>query len=380
MSAEEPARPKSILKNSIPSTHASSLSSATSPPPTPQRNTTSTSQRPKTKTRATTNPSKTVPDSRHLAIALHHANQIQSRKDTEILILNHILDLISLPSNPDANPASPSTSDAAHLKTSLVPFQPADYDNLILERNIEGRCGYALCPREHRKEDPKAKFRILWGPKGSGANGRGREMKVVPREKLEMWCSDECAERAMYVRVQLAERPVWERRADDADIMAENILLLEEAKEQKRQGRSNERKLKAAQRTSDLDGDSSKAMVEGTCADPDSIDVVDKMDRLTVTDEQSPPPTSEDKARDLALERGDSTPAFRQQGRINVQIMEKNTVASATSISAPVPSKENQQGGTIEGYVPKHKSNQKYDRSKSHNDYEDDEDDLLDVI
>ncbi len=55
-----------------------------------------------------------------------------------------------------------------------------------------------------------------------------RNRKVVPREKLEMWCSDQCAERALYLRVQLAEEPVlWERRAVDS--LTKPPELLEEA-------------------------------------------------------------------------------------------------------------------------------------------------------
>lgn len=154
---------------------------------------------------------KPSPNPRHLAIALHHARQIQARKDTEAVILSRIIDLVDLPTTPHATASSPSPEDVQTFTSALVPFQPSDYDNLILERNIEGHCGYTLCPEEHRKEHPTGKFRIVWGPKGSGPNGRGKEMKVVPKEKLEMWCSDKCAERAMYIKVQLSEVPAWER-------------------------------------------------------------------------------------------------------------------------------------------------------------------------
>lgn len=130
-------------------------------------------------------------DPRHMAIALHHAHRIQSQKDTEALILDRILLLATFPpSSSSADPAAPSPDDARAFKSALIPFQPVDYDNLIQERNIEGLCGYGLCPREHRKEDAGAGggFRIRYGSKGSGPGGRGREMNIVPREKLEMWC------------------------------------------------------------------------------------------------------------------------------------------------------------------------------------------------
>ncbi|KUL87159.1 hypothetical protein ZTR_05656 [Talaromyces verruculosus] len=277
------------------------------------------------------------PNPRHLAIALQHANQIQAQKDAQALILDRILELIEFPSSGSADPAQPSTADAAALKTALVPFQPADFDNLILERNIEGRCGYALCPREHRKEDPNAKFRILWGPKGSGDNGRGREMKVVPREKLEMWCSDQCAERALYLRVQLAEEPVWERRAVDS--RTKPLELLEEA----RQTRNKE----------------SKKDVER-----EDAGLVTKMKKLTVRDERSSAATSEN-AKQLALERGDTGPTFRKQGRVDVNVREKDIDLHGDIPAAPVARPGDSTGGSIEGYVPQ-KTHEQLKQSRDH--------------
>ncbi|RAO70213.1 uncharacterized protein BHQ10_006225 [Talaromyces amestolkiae] len=284
------------------------------------------------------------PNPRHLAIALQHANQIQAQKDAQALILDRILELIEFPSSESANPAQPSTADAAALKAALVPFQPTDFDNLILERNIEGRCGYALCPREHRKEDPNAKFRILWGPKGSGDNGRGRDMKVVPREKLEMWCSDQCAERALYLRVQLAEEPVWERRAVDS--RTKPLELLEEARQMKK-----EEPKKAFERK-DL--------------------LAEKMKKLTVKDE-----TSSAAANQLALERGDTGPTFRKQGRVDVNIQEKDIDMHGDIPAAPVARPGDSTGGSIEGYVPQKTHEQ---LKQTHDRDEPVEEDVLDII
>jgi hypothetical protein len=277
------------------------------------------------------------PNPRHLAIALQHANQIQAQKDAQALILDRILELIEFPSSESADPAQPSTTDAAAVKAALAPFQPADFDNLILERNIEGRCGYALCPREHRKEDPNARFRILWGPKGTGDNGRGREMKVVPREKLEMWCSDQCAERALYLRVQLAEEPVWERRAVDS--RSKPLELLEEARQAKK-----EELEKDAER-----GD--RALNE-------------KMKNLKVNDESSSASaaTSEN-AKQLALERGDTGPTFRKQGRVDVNVREKDVDFDGDIPAAPVAGPGDSTGGSIEGYVPQ-KTHEKLKQSR----------------
>lgn len=336
--------PKPILKTSLPSAHASTLGTspkpAASPPPSQQKQQKqqtqqrqqSSQQQPGTQTygdRRNVNP-------RHLAIALHHARQIQAQKDAEKLILDRILELIDLPSSPTADPAAPSPADVAKLKSSLVPFQPSDFDNLILERNIEGRCGYALCPREHRKEDPKAKYRIVWGPKGSGPNGRGRDITVVPREKLEMWCSDECAERAMYVRVQLAEQPVWERRPDAAAI---ELVLLEEARAAK--GPKGTKQATQEQNT----GQTIKGKERVEVAQSTTDSVADKLKRLTVSNSNS---------QELARERGDSNPALRDKGRVEVQISEKMPTSTSDAIPAPpVLQAEDQTGGSIEGYVPK---------------------------
>jgi RNA polymerase II-associated protein 2 len=293
------------------------------------------------------------PNPQHLAIALQHADQIQAQKDAQALILDRILELVELPSSsPTADPAQPSAADAAAVKDALVPFQPTDFDNLILERNIEGRCGYPLCPREHRKEDPSAKLRILWGPKGSGENGRGREMNVVPREKLEMWCSEECAERAMYLRVQLAEQPVWERRA--AGTQTRRLVLLDEARQAKVEAtKTKQAKSESTDEDSTLDG---------------------KMANLTVNDSSSASSSAAataEKAKQLALERGDSGPTFEAQGRVDVNIQEKDVTKTP---AAPVSHPEDRTGGSIEGYVPKNTHNQLKSR------HEDDSHDVLDNI
>ncbi|KAJ9211826.1 hypothetical protein DTO166G4_6599 [Paecilomyces variotii] len=349
---------KPILKTSIPSAHAASTAQArpSQPRPAGPMRQQQQQQQPPRRQQPPSQQSKPAPDPRHLAIAMHHAHRIQAQKDAESLILDRILELVSFPTAPNADPAAPSASDAKALKSALRPFQPADYDNLILERNIEGLCGYALCPREHRKEDPKTKFRIVWGAKGSGAGGRGREMKVVPKEKLEMWCSDECAERAMYVRVQLTEEPVWERRADDG--RGKEILLLEEARAMK----GGNHKGKNVPTVRDVvDGLRHLDMGGGSSRD---AEMLEDMSRLAVSDDR-------DGSRELAVERGDSNPAFRA-GRVDVHIVEKD---QATAAAAPVPRPEDYAGGSIEGYTPR---DARPDAGNAQD--EDDDNDMLDMI
>ena len=153
-------------------------------------------------------PSKSHAD-RNLELALHHARLIQQRKDIEALILTATETLLDFPSSSTTDPAEPSGEDESRALILLQPFQLSDFDSLIEERNIDGKCGYVLCPRPHRKEGTNAKYRILRGNKGLA-----QDMKIVERVELEKWCSDECGKRALYLRVQLSDTPAWERTSD----------------------------------------------------------------------------------------------------------------------------------------------------------------------
>ncbi|CBF70426.1 hypothetical protein AN5980.2 [Aspergillus nidulans FGSC A4] len=313
------------LKTSLPSIHASSArQSNTSPPKSRPSSSRRSPLKPKQK------PSKPETDPRHLAIALHHAHRIQAQKNAQDLILDRILELLTIPSSPSADPAAPSAEDTHKFKSSLIIFQPTDYDNLIQERNIEGLCGYGLCPKEHRKEKSRGAFRITWGARGSGPGGRGRDMNIVPKEKYEMWCSDECAERAMYIRVQLAEEPVWERRADD--LRGKELLLLEE-------GRS------AKGKNAMWDSGSVKEVLGrldnlhmDTTPEPNAV--AEDISKLSVRDDT--------RSLELAMERGDLNPAL-QNGRVDIHIQEKANVTQAT---APEMRPGDERGGSIEGYMP----------------------------
>ncbi len=133
--------------------------------------------------------------------AIHHATMIQERKDIELQILTSIETLIDLPSSQSADPAHPNATEASHFTTLLKFFQPSDYDSLIQERNINGKCGFALCPRPRRLENTKASFRII----------RKKGLQIIPRAQLEQFCSEDCAKRALYVKVQLDDQPAWMR-------------------------------------------------------------------------------------------------------------------------------------------------------------------------
>jgi len=141
-------------------------------------------------------------------VALYHANLIQERKDIEFTILLSTETLIDFPHSAlPYSSSNPSLSDARTFKTLLRPFQPSDYDALIVERNINNHCGYALCSKPRAKDGKAGKYRII------GKTGKAKDFRVVEKEELEKWCSEECARRALYVRVQLSDSPAWEREA-----------------------------------------------------------------------------------------------------------------------------------------------------------------------
>lgn len=309
-------RPKSQLKTSLPSAFAAANAEQSSPQSSPY----SVPSHEEQEKYLSGRPAATA---RHLGIALQHAQQIQAQKNAEEMILDRIIELLGIPSSPSADPATPSQQDAQLFKSALYPFRPSDYDSLMTERNNEDLCGYALCPRENRKDDAakSGSFRFKYGAKGSGPGGRGRSVDIVPRENLERWCSDECAERALYIRVQLGENPVWERRADDT--RGKNIQLLEEGRAKQKQ----------------------KAVgpaVPLTINDHGEADVTTGIENLQIG--------GAERSQELALERGDTNLASRQ-GRLNVTIQEKE-VGPDSSIKAPERRPEDVDGGSIEGHVP----------------------------
>lgn len=153
---------------------------------------------------------------RHLEVALHHANIVEERKRVEAEVLQSIMTLMDFPHSPNADAKRPAASDAHQFREAVVPFQPADYDALIEERNIADKCGYALCPRPKRKARSSAKKHFVDTDHG---------VEIVNKKVLEVWCSDDCAKRALYVKVQLNEEPAWARQGgygDSIELMVDN--------------------------------------------------------------------------------------------------------------------------------------------------------------
>jgi hypothetical protein len=173
MSTSQPQQPKSILKKTSHSTPASDLS-----------NPSETLLEPTLKIKP-----KSDAERKRLDTAIQHAHLIQEQKQIIRRNLDAIEELSDYPSSSTA-----TSSETAVFLSAMVDFQPSDYDALIEERYVNGRCGYTLCANPPRKPGPKAPWL---------------------KNKVENWCSDACAKKALYVKAQLSETPAWERRAGD---------------------------------------------------------------------------------------------------------------------------------------------------------------------
>ena len=236
-------------------------------------------------------------------IARQHARIIQDRKELETQIFDNINELTEYPlvRSESYSSANPAPSDVAGFKSLIRLFQPSDYDDLIEERNTCGLCGYALC----------AKPRVTY--KGGGVwklvNTGTKDFNIVERKELEKWCSQKCAKRALYIKVQLNETAAWER----AGIPDIEIELLDE--ESSAAAKSEPERLAA------------------------------EMGRLNLEQERK---TAQDSAS-LALERGDTA---KKQPRkpVGVTIREKKVTSQAEP-----PSLEDSAAASniVEGYQAK---------------------------
>ena len=252
-------------------------------------------------------------EDRNRETALYHANLLQQRRDAETLILASTEILLDSPSSPDSDPANPSSKDASVVKTLLKPFQPSDYDALIQERNIDRKCGYLLCPHFNKLQDTNAKLRILQSA-GKGPDA----LRVVGRQKLEKWCSDECGKRALYIRVQLNEEPAWIRAGD----FSGSIRLLED--------------IPAPKQSQEADS----ILVKGL----EKLEIGLEEDRVVAA------------LKELAIERGDGDAVSRASRLVEVDIQE-NSNLSLEEPSSPTATTEHHRvygsHDSIEGYNPK---------------------------
>jgi RNA polymerase II-associated protein 2 len=176
---------------------------------------------------ASADASQRAPQQHHRDIAVQHATILQQRKDLEAQILDDVILLSEYPVSPDTTAAQPAPADVAAFKARVRLFQPSDYDDLVTERNVNGMCGYTLCRRPHRETGPGGEWTLA-------ASGQ-----IVRRKEVEKWCSQACARRALYVKVQLNETAAWER----AGIPDIEIELLDEDRSDETEADRTARKL-----------------------------------------------------------------------------------------------------------------------------------------
>lgn len=235
------------------------------------------------------------------------------------------------PTSPDADPKRPSASDALRFRDLMTPFQPSDYDSLIEERNIADKCGYALCPRPKRKAPSSAKKHFIDTDRG---------VEIVDKKVLEVWCSDDCARRALYVKVQLNEEPAWSRQGG----LGEKIELMVENAEEHHKALPLRLKKEGATSTRPKPQDADEIAAAWALRD--------------------------DALADLAMERGE------KQGRLskaNKDLLTANIKERISTSSTP-PTAPSQSDGqshmAIEGHVPR--SNNRPAQEQDEDEEEDD--------
>ncbi|KAK8105915.1 Rtr1/RPAP2 family protein [Apiospora kogelbergensis] len=250
-------------------------------------------------------------------LAIHHASIIHDRRKISDTISDAVIALSKLPSGASATPppsaASPSDDDAVSFTSQIRLFQPSDYDELIEERNCLGKCGYVLCPKPRIKVNQTGEFKLV--------NFGRKDFAIVPKKEMERWCSQACARRAMYIKVQLNETAAWER----AGIEGIQIELYQEASSSGNRGK-----------TSDPAGEIAK--------DLRSLKL--EADRKAASD-----------ARELALERGD-TGEKAQKRRVAVKVKEKDV---SNAPAEPSLDQNNDGHLLLEGYKPKFDAQQQKD-------------------
>lgn len=150
--------------------------------------------------------------------AIRHARIIEDQKRVKTQVADLILECFDLPGQQDSSPANPLPADAKVFTKALSLFQPTDFDELVSERNIDDRCGYALCPNPNKRTQHGGNK--VWNRKG------GKDFKLVDRAELEKWCSEACKARGEFVKGQLSNEPAWVR-----DVTETRVVLLDDVRQ-----------------------------------------------------------------------------------------------------------------------------------------------------
>ena len=172
--------------------------------------------------------------------AVRKARILEDQKRVRDQVTDLIIECYDLPSQPNATPGIPVPADVKVFCTALSLFQPSDFDELVSERNIDDRCGYALCPNPNQKA-PSGGNKV-WNRKG------GKDFRLLDKAEFERWCSRACRIRGDFVQGQLSSEPAWVR-----DVSETKVRLLDDLR--------HENDLAAALRELSIE-DSSKADLE----------------------------------------------------------------------------------------------------------------------
>jgi hypothetical protein len=131
---------------------------------------------------------KAAQDKKHLNIALQHAYLMQHQRDLSSQILAAIETLLDFPAT-----SIPTSDEAKQFVDLASHLQPLNVDELVEERQIDRKCGYALCAKEPR------------------SRSLGEAAKWKLGEENAAFCSKLCKQKTKFVQAQLLETPAWER-------------------------------------------------------------------------------------------------------------------------------------------------------------------------
>jgi len=176
-----------------------------------------------------------------LRTALHHANLLEDKKRLQREVIQSI-ELLSLLPDISFPPSLLPPSASAYLdqdprmafcqRVSL--FQTSDYISLLQERTINSLCSYALCPNPPRSlalfPSSRSKLSFLASrirSEHSRESDKNMNRLLEHDITIDQFCSNLCAQRAMYVLAQLRSTPCWERQSWSAADNSGVVKLLD---------------------------------------------------------------------------------------------------------------------------------------------------------
>ncbi|KAK3312423.1 hypothetical protein B0H66DRAFT_525484 [Apodospora peruviana] len=216
--------------------------------------------------------------------------------------------------------ANPSPQDKAEFIAAVETFVPAEYDDLIEERNVVGNCGYALCPR------PRRRFVGEW---------KIRPYGIARVAELNKWCSEKCARRALHIKVQLDNPTYLRRRGPDGNTVTVTKIELREEEEEEEEEERPQQPTTTTTITNDTTSTIPIATTPSTTTDNQAATDNNNNNNNNNNNKKK------ERAEALAVERGDAGYATQHlrataksgggngSGSVEVTIREKETVAPA---------------------------------------------------